>query len=103
MGDISILRRALVAPRSSTDSTAPHTEPRLILRSRAAIDPAGARARLDALQATVHREAEGTEVDPFDDAAMAAVAGVTEASKAEAGALAVGETGAVKMGRKVPR
>lgn len=71
-----------------------------MLRSRTTINAAGTRARLDALHATIQREAEGAEADPFDDAMLAAVAGVVEALKAEADALAEVEARLGKVARK---
>ena len=59
-----------------------------MLRSRKTIDAAGSRAKLDDLMAEVRREAERAEADPFDGAMVAAMAGVAEAMKAEADALA---------------
>ncbi len=57
-----------------------------MLRSRKTIDAAGARAKLDDLQAAVRREASGTEADPFDEAMIAAVLGAAQALKVEADA-----------------
>ncbi len=57
-------------------------------RPRTAIDADNTPRRLDCLTAAAHREAEGAEADPFDDAMMAALASVAEALKAEADALA---------------
>lgn len=72
----------------------------IMLRPRKTIDAAGTRARLGELQAAIHREAEGAEADPFDDAMVAAVAGLAEALKAEADALAEVES---QMGRLARR
>lgn len=72
-----------------------------MLRSRrTAIDAAGTAAKLDGLQAVVHREGEGAEADPFDDAMMAAVVGVAEALKAEADALVEIEARLGKLARR---
>ena len=59
-----------------------------MLRLRKTIDAAGRRAKLDDCLAAVRREGEGAEADPFDDAMLAAVAGLAEAMKAEANVLA---------------
>lgn len=58
-----------------------------MLRARKTIDAASTRARLDELQATIGREVEGAEADPFDDAMLAAVFGAAEAIKGEADVL----------------
>lgn len=52
------------------------------------MDAAGTGAKLDDAQATIRRQAEDAEADPFDDAMVAAVLGVVEALKAEVGVLA---------------
>lgn len=69
-------------------------------RLRTRIDPAAARAKLDEAVAAVRREAEGTEGDPFDEAIVAAVAGLAEELKAEAGALAEIEARLARAARK---
>lgn len=74
-----------------------------MLRSRKTIGAGATLARLDDLAAHVRREAEGAEADPFDDAMLAAVAGLAEAMKAEASALAELEAGLQKADRKVPK
>ena len=65
-------------------------------RPRKTIDAGGTVARLDGLRAAVRREA-----DPFDDAMVAAVAGVAEALEAEADALAGFEARFGKVARRV--
>ena len=71
-----------------------------MLRSRKTTNAAGTRTKLDELAAEVRREAEGAEADPFDEAMVAAVAGVAEAMKVQADALVEIET---RLGRLAPR
>ena len=71
-----------------------------MLIPRKTIDAASTRAKLDELQAAVRREVEGSEADPFEDAMVAAVAGLADAMKAEANALAVVEAQMGKLARK---
>ena len=69
-------------------------------RSRTTIDAAGTRAKLDRLTAAVRREAEGAEADPFDEATVAALAGVAGALKAEADGFAELEARLGKLARR---
>ena len=59
-----------------------------MLRPRKTIDAVTTCAKLDELQAAVRREVDRAEADPFDDAIVAAVAGLVDAMKSEADALA---------------
>ena len=70
-----------------------------MLRPRKTTYAAGTSAKLDDLMAEVRREAERAEADPFDGAMVAAMAGVAEAMKAEADALAEIETWLGKLAR----
>ncbi len=69
-------------------------------RPRKTIDAGATRAKLDGFVGAVRREAEGAESDPFDDAMLAAVVGIAEAMKAEAGALAEVEARLGKLARR---
>ncbi len=59
-----------------------------MLTPRKTIDADATRAKLDDLAQSVRREADAADADPFDEAMVAAVIGIAEAMKAEAGALA---------------
>ncbi len=59
--------------------------------------------KLEGLAATVKREVEGAEADPFDDAMMAGVLGLTEAMRAESTELEVLRGRMVRLARQVPR
>ncbi len=53
--------------------------------------------------ATVRREADGAEADPFDDATMADVAGVTDALRVGSAELEALRGRMVGLVRRVPR
>ncbi len=72
-----------------------------MLRPRKTIGAGATRARLDSVAAAVRHETEGAEADPFDNAMVAAVLGLAEALKAEAGALAELEARSGKLMRKL--
>ena len=59
-----------------------------MLLPRRSPDLAADHARLDDLVATLRREVAGAEVDPFDDAMVAAVAGLAEVTAQQAQAMA---------------
>lgn len=69
-----------------------------MLRPRKTVDAAGTRAKLDDVMATLRREALASDHDPFDNAMMAAVAGLAEAMKAETDAMVDAEA---RLGRLV--
>ena len=58
-----------------------------MLPPRRSPDLAADHARVDDLVTTLRREAVGAEADPFDDAMVAAVAGLAEVIKLQAGAM----------------
>ena len=74
-----------------------------MLRSRKTVDAAGRRARLDDLAATLGKEADSSEPDPFDDAMVAAVNGLAEVMKAETNALVDAEARLSRVARKGSR
>ena len=74
-----------------------------MLRPRKTVDAAGRRARLDDLVATLGKEVDSSEPDPFDDAMVAAVNGLAEAMKAEMDALADAEARLGRVARKGSR
>ena len=71
-----------------------------MLRLHKTIDVDDTRARLDGLTSAVRREVESAEADPFDDAMVAAVVGLAEGLKGEAGALAELEARLGKLARR---
>ncbi len=71
-----------------------------MLKPRKTIDASATRAKLGDLAQTVRRE---DDADPFDEAMMAAVVGIVEAMKAEAGVLAELEVQMSNLGRMAGR
>ena len=76
------------------------SEPTPSLRPLRTVDATGRRAGLDDLVVTLRREALASDHDPFDDAMVAAVAGLAEALKAETDALADAEARLGRLARK---
>ncbi len=72
-----------------------------MLTPRKTIDADATRAKLDDLAQSVRRGADAADADPFDEAMVAAVIGIAEAMKAEAGALAELEARLGRLARRV--
>ena len=71
-----------------------------MLRPRKTIDAKSTARTLDELAGALRREAEQPELDPYDDALLAAVLGLLEATKAQAAAVAGAEARLGKVARR---
>jgi len=76
-----------------------NVEPMLILRKP--VDKEAGRMKLDTLTVGLQREAEGAEVDPFDEAILSATFGLIELSKTHSDALGQLQKSVNKLARRL--
>ena len=89
---------ALTSP--ATFLTSPCGAATPMLRPRRTIDAKSTARKLDDLAGELRREAEQSELDPYDEALLAAVLGLIEAMKTQAAAVAGAEARLCKVARR---